>query len=1129
MEDSVMQTSAEMDQVASLLLQMAPDAMLVVDQSGRIVQANDLAARLFGYPPGTLAGQPLDNVIPDRLRDPHRQHFMDYFRNPHHRPLDAGPALQALRRDGSEFAAQVSLNPFPTPAGLRVLAAIRDVSEYHRARQALEQATAELERQVEIRNAELLQINSELRQRIAERAQAGATLQETEALYRQLVESQPDLICRFLPDTTLTFVNAAYARFFDREPEELLGKRFIDFLCAEDQAWVWKQLAAFSPASPARQYEHKTIRADNVDRWHLWHDFAFFDQQGSVTSFQSVGVDISERKEAEARLQTINRALKLRTACNRVLVQVTDEAGLFDEICRLIIEVGGYRLVWVGLAEPDAARTVRPVGQAGYEAGYLESVRITWAESEHGQGPTGTAIRTGQPVVARNLLTDPSYTPWRVEAHKRGYASSIALPLRGEENVLGALNIYAAQPDAFATEEIQLLADLVDDVAYGLVVLRARVEQKRMALALQQSEEKYRLLIDNQADLVVKVDPERRFLFVSPSYCRVFGKTEAELLGQAFMPLVHEEDRESTAKAMEDLFRPPYRGYHEQRALTQEGWRWFGWADTAVLDEKGQVVAIIGVGRDITERKQIEEALRRSEERFKYISQTISDFAYSCVKPPFGSYTIDWMTGAVESITGYSLEEVKEWGCWIQLVLEQDLSLFRKNVIELPPNESSACELRIRRKDGTVRWLMAFTVSVADPNDFLTHRLYGGCQDITERKLAEEERLQMERRLLHAQKLESLGVLAGGIAHDFNNLLMAILGYADLALLDLSPGSPTRPKLEGIVNASRRAADLCRQMLAYSGKGKFVVERLYLEDVINEMIHLLKTTISKKVLLNLNLERNLPPLEGDPSQVRQVLMNLVINASEAIGERSGVITISTGARYCDRAYLRETYLNDELAEGMYVSLEVSDTGCGMDRETQARFFEPFFTTKFTGRGLGMAAVLGIMRGHRGAIKVYSEVGKGTTFRLLFPASQHAGKDTDSAQEGLTKPWRGEGMVLLVDDEETVLAVGKDMLQRLGFSVSTAEHGRDALEIYGRHKGEIVCVLLDLTMPHMDGEETFRELRRMNPSVRVIMCSGYSEQEIASRFTGKGLAGCLQKPYLLADLRNAMKQALKPQG
>ena len=519
-----MLTATEVTQIENSLLQMAPDAMIVVDQSGRIVQANALAERLFGHPPGTLAGQPLDILIPTRLRDLHHRHVADHVRNPHHRPMDAGPILWGLRRDGSEFAVQISLNPLPTPTGIHVLAAIRDVSEYRRMQQALEQTAAELERQVAARNAELLQANAELRQRIAERAQAETALRETEAQYRQLVENQPNLICQFLPDTTLTFVNVAYAQFFGRQPAELIGQRFIEFLCAEEQAEVWEQLAAFTPAAPERQYEHKTIRADGVARWHLWHDFAFFDDQGNVTGLQAVGVDITDRNQAEARLQTMNRALQLRSACNQALVQATDEAVLLEEVCRLVVEIGGYRLAWVGLAEQDDAKTVRPVGQAGYDAGYVESARIIGSDSERGQGPTGTAIRTGQPVVARIALSDPGFAPWRAEALKHGYASSIALPLRREEQTFGALNIYAAEPDAFAAEEIQLLAELADDVAYGLSALRTRVE--RSGRRKPRATPKRRAVFANSARIRLRGHyhlPHGRFIDVTSNWPRCVG------------------------------------------------------------------------------------------------------------------------------------------------------------------------------------------------------------------------------------------------------------------------------------------------------------------------------------------------------------------------------------------------------------------------------------------------------------------------------------------------------------------------------------------------------------------------------------------------------------------------------
>jgi PAS domain S-box-containing protein len=398
-------------------------------------------------------------------------------------------------------------------------------------------------------------------------------------------------------------------------------------------------------------------------------------------------------------------------------------------------------------------------------------------------------------------------------------------------------------------------------------------------------------------------------------------------------------------------------------------------------------------------------------------------------------------------------------------------------------------------------------------------------QDITEQKRTEEHRKKLEDQMQQVQKLESLGVLAGGIAHDFNNLLMAILGNADLALAELPSHSPGRDHIREIEIASRRAADLCRQMLAYSGKGRFIVETVSLSDLVGEMVHLLKTSISKKALLNLNLEKNLPNIRADITQIRQIVMNLVINASEAIGERSGVITVSTGAMECPADYLREVYLNENLTPGFYVWLEVSDTGCGMDAATKSRIFEPFFTTKFTGRGLGLSAVLGIVRGHKGALKIYTEQGKGTTFKLLFPANKDDATGRKNAPDSMAT-WNGRNTtILLVDDEETIRATGKMLLTRLGFNVLLANDGREAIGVYEQHRNEIVGVLLDLTMPHLNGEETFRELRRLNPKVKVVMSSGYSETDVSSRFMGKGLAGFIQKPYTRTELANCLRNSL----
>ena len=392
--------------------------------------------------------------------------------------------------------------------------------------------------------------------------------------------------------------------------------------------------------------------------------------------------------------------------------------------------------------------------------------------------------------------------------------------------------------------------------------------------------------------------------------------------------------------------------------------------------------------------------------------------------------------------------------------------------------------------------------------------------DITERKHAEEERQMLEKQLLHAQKLESLGVLAGGIAHDFNNILMAIMGNAEIARMRIDKGSPAIKNLQNIEQASVQAADLAKQMLAYSGKGKFIIEHLDMNYLLEEMLHMLEISISKMAVLRLNLASSLPSIEADAAQIRQVIMNLVINASEAIGEKSGEISIRTGCITCDKSYLKNNWNDKDIHEGLYVFLEITDTGCGMAEETLNKIFDPFFSTKFTGRGLGMAAVLGIVRSHKGTIKVYSEQQKGTTFNLLFPACGRPVEILNS--ETRQDEWKGEGKVLLVDDEESVRCIGSEMLTELGFTTITANNGRDAVEIF-KANPDFTLVILDLTMPHMDGEQCFDELREIKPDVKVIISSGYNEQEATQKFVGKELAGFIQKPYKLSALKETIKR------
>lgn len=422
-------------------------------------------------------------------------------------------------------------------------------------------------------------------------------------------------------------------------------------------------------------------------------------------------------------------------------------------------------------------------------------------------------------------------------------------------------------------------------------------------------------------------------------------------------------------------------------------------------------------------------------------------------------------------------------------------------------------EITAMHRDGH-EFPVELAVAALREHDEYTFRAF--LRDLSERRKADQDRRLMESRIQQAQKMEQLGVLAGGVAHDFNNLLAAMLGHAGLARQELPPDSPALPMLDEIVNAAQRAAEMTQQLLAYAGRGHVHVESLDLAHVVDELSHLLRPVMSNKA--NLHLALSAAPIAADASQIRQVVMNLLTNASEALEGNPGDITIRTGVRRSTRAELVSPYLTEELPEGDYSFVSVQDSGVGMEADTLRRVFDPFFTTKFTGRGLGMAAVLGIVRTHRGSIQVTSELGAGSTFLMLLPTTRAGPARGRSARRTPAKSEIvGHGVVLVVDDEESVRTVLSRVLVRAGYKVLSAADGQEALMIFAREVERISAVVLDLTMPRLDGIEVMRLLRRLSPDVRVLLMSGYSDDEVKSRFADEHIAGFLQKPFQNKEL------------
>ncbi|MEE9384045.1 MAG: response regulator [Nannocystaceae bacterium] len=455
--------------------------------------------------------------------------------------------------------------------------------------------------------------------------------------------------------------------------------------------------------------------------------------------------------------------------------------------------------------------------------------------------------------------------------------------------------------------------------------------------------------------------------------------------------------------------------------------------------------------------------------------------------------------------------------------------------IEFPAGHPRACQdvhtyaaLRIDDPHGGALGLIEVLHHCGFSESLLGNPLFSAFVSRIEAELrrdrAERRRVAVEARLVQSQKLESLGLLAGGVAHDFNNILLGIQGNCSLAIRQAPDDSPLRAYLEDIDVATQRAADLADQMLAYSGKGRFVVRTLDVNDLVRETVLLAQASISKNVRVHIDVCEDALPVRCDGTQVRQVVMNLILNGSEATTGPGGRVRLTTGRQDIDAAYLRTVTLGQDVGEGTYVFVEVSDNGCGMHPDTVAMIFDPFYTTKFTGRGLGLAAVQGIVRGHLGALRVYSEVGEGTSVRLLFPE----GRETSSRLNPVASSdveWKGRGLVLVVDDEPALCRAMSRMLELMGFEVLTAPDGVAALGLYRRRAAQMAVVLLDMTMPGLSGEQVFREMRVIDPKVPVILMSGYNEQDATSRFAGEGLAGFLQKPFRYDALLDMVRSAV----
>jgi PAS domain S-box-containing protein len=666
-----------------------------------------------------------------------------------------------------------------------------------------------------------------------------------------------------------------------------------------------------------------------------------------------------------------------------------------------------------------------------------------------------------------------------------------------------------------------------------------RGRERRAEIALRDSEGRFRGLADHSFDLVAEIDAEGRYSYTNPRYEEMLGHPAGSLIGTRSLELTHPDDREPAIA----WFRALVAGSDARLLLVRlreasGGWRWFESAGRVFRGPDG-TRRIVATSRDVTERMERRESARRnreeleervrqrtaelreSEERYRAVSELSSDLAFALRVAPDGTVTREWVTEAHRRILGYEPPDPADVPGWLALVHPEDEARAAETLEAAARGETREVEVRVRTQDGGYRWLRVRMASAGVTADG-TRRVLGVSQDVTDRRQVEEERRRLESHMQQIERLESLGVLAGGVAHDFNNLLAVILGQTALALADAPVGSDLARRLESVRSAARHAEALAGQMLAYAGNVPVARKPLDLARLVEEMRDLLDASLPPGCSLDTDVVPGSAVVDGDETQLRQVVLNLVSNASETMAG-SGRIALRTGIVTADAGYLQDAYGRLDLASGDYACLEVTDTGAGMEEATRARIFEPFFSTKFTGRGLGLAAVLGIVRAHGGAIKLATEVGRGTTFRVLLPLS--AGAPEPATPRHPAPGDRAGATILVVDDEAPVRELLCEFLERAGFAVLTAPGGAEALEILRSRGREIDAAVLDLAMPGLDGGSTVEALRGLRPDLPVLLVTGFSQDALGTRLPPSGVAGILRKPFepeeLVAALRNVL--------
>ena len=939
-----------------------------------------------------------------------------------------------------------------------------------------------------------------------------------------------DLLCVASFDGRLEQVNPAWTDCLGWSAGELMGRPSVDFVHPDDKEATLLARGELIQGTSIK-IENRYLCKDGTWRWLAWSSHPL----PETRQVFAVARNITERKRAEIELARSNRALRMLSSCCESLTRISDESQLLRDICHLAVEIGGYRMAWVGYATNDDTRTILPMAHAGAEQGYLSKIRLTWSEKDAiSRGPAGRTIQTGKAVICDDITRESEFFHWQEEARERGYRSVICLPLIDDGRTFGILALYSDTVNEAGPDELKLLQELADDLAFGIINIRHQNEHRRMQAAVMKvatsvsasaNEQFFVQLAANMSEaLGADAGVIARILPGQPVVVRtiaavVGGKaaanfdypikdTPCEALLEADMQVISSgvTGNFPCLAAKELLGSEAYVG----RRLVGSNDQPMGLLFVAFRDPLKNTDFITST-LQIFATRAAAELERQKADALLGEQASLLDKAQDAILVCDLDHRLIYWNRSAERLYGWTGEEAL--GVSVKSLIYRNPADFLTATKATAENGEWMGEVEQLTKSGQElivegRW------SLVRDDEGRPKSILAINTDITERR-------KLERQFLRAQRMESIGTLAGGIAHDLNNVLSPIMMSIDLLRNYIS--HPKGAEILDLVGASaRRGADMVSQVLSFARgfEGQAVDVRISL--IVRDLVRIIDETFPKNIRIETIAGPGTWQVKGDPTRLHQVLLNLCVNSRDAMPD-GGVITLKVENIVIDRHYAA---MNIEASAGPYLKIEVEDTGHGIPKEIIDKLFDPFFTTKEVGKGtgLGLSTSLAIVRSHGGFIRVYSDPGKGARFRIYLPAV--TSDAPPSAEPVVADVSRGRGeTVMVVDDEPSIRRITRQMLEASGYRVILAADGADAVAIYASRKEDVDVVLTDMMMPVMDGPSTIRVLLNMNPQLRIIGASGLGADGRLVHPTHPSVKHFLSKPYTAEALLTMIRKVL----